>query len=267
MKPAPFEYHRPASLVEALTLKAQFGAAASILAGGQSLVPVMSMRMAQPEVVIDLGAIDDLAYVARHEGGLRVGAMTRTRVLEQSPVVREVCPLLPEAVQHVAHPVIRNRGTVGGSIAHADPAAELPAVLAVLGGSVIARSAQAEREIAADALFRGHFTTALEPDEILTEVRFPALAPGAGYAFDEIVRRHGDFALAGVAAVATAGTMRIALFGVDSRPIVLDDGDGDLAAERVRPTDDVHGSAEYRRKLVRVLVTAATQQAQQRAGS
>jgi len=262
VKPAPFEYHRPPSLADAVALKARLGSSSAVLAGGQSLVPMMSMRMAQPEALIDLGAVTDLAGVERSDGHLRVGAMTRTRDLERSSAVFEVCPLLRQAIVHVAHPAIRNRGTVGGSIAHADPAAELPAVLALLGGSVVVRGPEGAREIVAERFFEGHFTTSMRSDEILTEIRFPVLSRGTGTAFAEIARRHGDFAMAGAGAVAWPDRVRIVMFGVDARPIVVETADPAVAVEHIDPTDDVHGSAAYRRKLVRSLLRSVIRSAQ-----
>ena len=176
MKPPPFEYYDPASLEEAVELRAELGPEAAILAGGQSLVPMLNMRLARPSALIDLNRIPELAYVRREDGGIAVGAMTRHRELELSEEAYAVNPLLRDALRHVAHTIVRNRGTVGGSIAHADPAAELPAVLVALGGRVVATGRSASRTIPAEELFEFHFTTALRPDEILTEVWFPSSA-------------------------------------------------------------------------------------------
>jgi carbon-monoxide dehydrogenase medium subunit len=265
MKPPPFDYHRPSSLEEALSLKGSLGSAALVLAGGQSLIPLLNMRLARPEAVIDIGAISDLDYVRGADKILAVGSMTRTRSLERSEEAFAACPLLRKALRLVAHAAIRNRGTVGGAIAHADPAAELPAVLALLGGSVIASGLAGAREVAVADFFRGHFTTALEPEEILTEVRFPRMASGHGYAFCEIARRHGDFALAGVGAITSTGTTRLVMFGVDSRPVVVESDDPEEAAGAVNPTSDIHGPAAYRRQLVRVLAESALVQARAKA--
>jgi CO/xanthine dehydrogenase FAD-binding subunit len=263
VKPPPFEYHRPHSVAEALRLKSDLAGDAAILAGGQSLVPLMNMRMAQPQALIDLGRVEELAYIRRTDTGLHVGAMTRTRDLERSEPAFEACPLLREAITHVAHPVIRNRGTIGGSVAHADPAAEVPAVLALLGGSVVASGPDGSRDIAADRFFRGHFTTDLNGDELLTEVRFPEPPVGAGYAFAESARRHGDFAVAGVGVLAWAGGVRIVMFGVDSRPVVVESSDVEVALREIAPTEDIHGSQEYRRAVVRALLGPALAKAQE----
>jgi CO/xanthine dehydrogenase FAD-binding subunit len=265
VKPAAFTYVRPGSLEEALLQKAGNGDAAAVLAGGQSLVPMMNMRMAQPRVVLDVGALGELNYLKYLDGILRVGAVTRMRDLERSELVAEHCPVLHEAVKHVAHPVIRNRGTVGGSVAHADPAAELPAILVLLEGSVVVRSTRGIRTIAAVEFFKGPFTTALVADEIITELHFVAPSAAAGTAFREVVRRHGDFALAGAAAVVANEDARVVLFGVDTRPIGVTDLQSDALDAAIAPTDDVHGSAHYRRRLVRHLVPIVLQQARERA--
>lgn len=267
MKPAPFDYHAPESLDEALRLRAEFGESASVLAGGQSLVPMLNMRLAAPEVLIDLGKLDELRYVRASADGVAVGAMTTHRVLERSDEAHAVCPLLRESLELVAHAIVRNRGTIGGSIAHADPAAELPAVLSVLGGKVTVRSARGEREIAAAELFTFHFTTSLEPDELLTEVRFPAVPAGGGSAFLEVSRRHGDYALAGAACVVHNGSARLAFTGVGPTPVLVESDDPEAAAAACSPADDIHATADYRRQLVRVLTARATEKARERAGA
>ncbi|HXF81881.1 MAG TPA: FAD binding domain-containing protein, partial [bacterium] len=203
MKPAPFRYAAPESLDEALGLLRRFGAEGKVLAGGQSLVPLLNMRLVRPAVLIDLNRVRSLDYIVHGAGRgptreVRLGAMTRQRAAERSPLVRMELPLLAEALAYVGHPQIRNRGTVGGSVAHADPSAELPAVLAALDGRVVLRSARGARTLSAEEFFRGYLTTALAPDELLVELRLPA-HPHRGTAFLEVARRHGDFALAGVA--------------------------------------------------------------------
>jgi carbon-monoxide dehydrogenase medium subunit len=265
MKPPPFDYHAPETLDEALRLRAELGPDGSILAGGQSLVPMLNMRLARPSALIDLNHIAELAYVRREGRGIAVGAMTRHRALERSDDAHVANPLLREALAHVAHPIVRNRGTIGGSIAHADPAAELPSVLVVLGGKVTAASVSGSREIPAEELFEFHFTTALRPDEILTEVWFPELGPRDGHAFLEISRRHGDYALAGVACVLHDGEVRMAFTGVGPRPVLVEQEDGDAAAAAAEPTTDIHGTADYRRELVRVLARRAVELARRRA--
>jgi carbon-monoxide dehydrogenase medium subunit len=265
MKPPPFDYHAPASLAQAIALRADLGSDSALLAGGQSLVPVLNMRLARPAALIDLNRVAELDYVRVQDGSIAVGAMTRLRRLELDDGAHAANPLLREALEHVAHAIIRNRGTVGGSVAHADPAAELPAVLVALGGSVVATGPGGTREIAADDLFEFHFTTTLEPGEILTEVRFPALAPGDGYAFVEMSRRHGDYALAGVACVLRGDSVRLGLTGVGPTPVLVESGDPDEAAAACRPASDIHATADYRRDLVRVLVGRAVAIARERA--
>lgn len=265
MKPAVFAYVRPSSLDEVLSRKAADGDAATVLAGGQSLVPMMNMRMAQPEIVLDLAALQELSYIRYVNGVLHVGAMVRARDLERSEIVSERCAVLHDAITHVAHPVIRNRGTLGGSIAHADPAAEMPAMLLLLDGAVVVVSTRGSRTVAAKDFFKGPFTTALAADEIITELLFTVPPPSAAAAFAEVVRRHGDFALAGAAAIVDDGDERAVLFGVDTRPIAVSDLDPDAVDAAISPTDDVHGSAGYRRRLVRHLVPRVLREARQRA--
>src|SRR5437763_8861577 len=201
MKPAKFDYHAPASVEEALALLQRYGGDAKILAGGQSLMPLMNFRLSRPAALVDLNRIASLAYVSEHDGQVRLGAMTRQRTIEFSPVVARRLPLLREATRWVGHLPIRTRGTIGGSLAHADPSAEYPAVLTALEGEVVARGATGDRVIRAADLFQTYLTTNLAPDEILTEVRLPAMPAGAGYALEEFARRHGDFAIVGIAAV------------------------------------------------------------------
>src|SRR5690349_387211 len=206
MKPAPFEYQAPASLPAALAALARHGGDAKLLAGGQSLIPVMNFRLAQPAVLVDINKLTELDFVRRGEdGSLHIGALVRQRRLEREPLVAEAAPLLREAVPFVAHPQIRNRGTFGGSLAHADPAAELPAVAVALGARFRLRKEGSERWVEAGDFFAGLFTTALEPDELLVEAAIPPLSPRTGWAFLEIARRHGDYAQAGVAALVTLG--------------------------------------------------------------
>ncbi|HYZ02674.1 MAG TPA: FAD binding domain-containing protein, partial [Candidatus Binatia bacterium] len=193
MKPPPFQYLAPTSLDEALSLRAQHGSESVVLAGGQSLMPLLNLRIVSPAAVIDLGRVPDLAGIRAENGILAIGAMTRQREAERSPLVHERSALLRQALARIAHPTIRNRGTIGGSLAHADPAAELPAATLVLDAELVARSTRGERKIPASAFFEGFMTTALEPDELLTEVRLP---PDPGRcSIQEVTRRHGDFAL------------------------------------------------------------------------
>jgi carbon-monoxide dehydrogenase medium subunit len=289
MKPAPFDYHRPDTLDEALALFAELGGDAKALAGGQSLVPAMNFRLARPAVLVDLNRLDALAYI--HEGPdreLRIGAMTRQRAAERSPVVAERTPLLFEAMPWVAHPQIRNRGTMGGSLAHADPAAELPAVMVALEAHCVLRSRRGSRTVAAQDFFTGLLSTALTPDELLTEIRIAPRPAGTGAAFIEVARRHGDFALVGVATElrmdesGTCGSVRIALLSVGEGPVLASGAMAVLAghpptaariAEAARvaaetdidPPSDIHATTAYRRHLARVLVGRALTRAAERA--
>ncbi|MGY8804212.1 MAG: FAD binding domain-containing protein, partial [bacterium] len=198
MKPAPFDYVIPGTLDEAVGYLADEDIESHVLAGGQSLVPAMNMRMARPELLVDLGKLDALDFIREDNGSLVVGAMTTKRSMEYSPIVASSQPLVHAATLMIAHPQIRNRGTVGGSVAHADPAAEYPAVVMLLDAEIKAHGPDGERSISSSDFFITYFTTALEEGEILTEVRFPPATPNTGWSFKEFSRRHGDFALAGV---------------------------------------------------------------------
>ncbi|HKP74368.1 MAG TPA: FAD binding domain-containing protein, partial [Longimicrobiaceae bacterium] len=226
MKPAPFEYFRPGSVDEAVSLLVEHGWEAKLLAGGQSLVPAMNFRLAAPGVLIDLNRIPGLDGIREDGGGLRIGTMARQHAAERSGTVRALAPLLAEALPYVAHPQIRNRGTVGGSIAHADPAAELPAVMLALGARMHVVGPHGTRAIDAGDFFTGLFATALEHDEMLVEIEIPASAPRTGVAFAEVSRRHGDFGLAGLAMSVSlddggaCSDARIALLGVGEGPVL-----------------------------------------------
>lgn len=288
MKPAPFEYAAPGSVAEAVSVLAEHGDAARPLAGGQSLVPMLAMRLARPRVLVSLKRLDELAGIRRQNGALVLGAMTRQREVEESAEAAAACPLLAEAIALVGHPTIRSRGTVGGSIAHADPAAELPAVLVALDGRVRLRSARGAREMAAADFLQGIMTTAAQPEELLTEIELPGLAGGRrGDAFEEVARRHGDFALAGVAVALTLDVdervmdVRIALCGVEARPRRRSEAEQVLRGERcsperiaeaaafaaagLEPLDDLHASAALRAHLVGVLTRRAVERARRRA--
>jgi CO/xanthine dehydrogenase FAD-binding subunit len=289
VKPPPFAYYAPASVDEAVALLQQHGDDAKLLAGGQSLVPMLNMRLARPAVLIDLGRVSDLSYVRPCGDWLAIGAMTRHAEVERSPLVAERQPLLAEAVRQIGHAQIRNRGTIGGSLVHADPSAELPAVLTCLGGTVVAAGPGGVREIPAADLFVMYFTTCLTPAEVLTEVRVPVLAPRTGWAFAEVARRHGDFALAGVACTLTladdgaVADCCLALTGVGMTPVrpasaeallvgktLSDSLFADAAAAvrlEVEPDSDVHGTAEYRRHLAGVLTERALRRAWERGRS
>ncbi|MBL8055950.1 MAG: xanthine dehydrogenase family protein subunit M [Anaerolineales bacterium] len=288
MKPAPFDYHAPASLAEALALKAQHGDDAKFLAGGQSLIPAMNFRVAQPACLLDLNGLPDLAFIRPEAGELRLGALTRQRAVERSPLVKDHAPLLHETMPHIAHPQIRNRGTLGGSLAHADPAAELPVIAVALEARLRAQSMRGERWIAAGEFFVSLFTTALAPDELLVEIALPALPPRTGTAFLEAARRHGDYAMLGVAAVVTldeAGRCeraRLVFLNAGEGPVEARQAAGQLAGQaltpaaaeaaaahaaghEINPLGGVHASPEYQRHLARVLGRRALLLAAQRA--
>ena len=282
MKPPKFDYHAPTTVEQALDLLGRYGGDAKVLAGGQSLMPLLNFRLGRPAALVDLNRIPSLAYVREQDGQVRFGAMTRQRTIEFSPVVRERVPLLGEATRWVGHLPIRTRGTIGGSIAHADPAAEYPAVLTALEGEVVARGPKGERVVKAKDLFQTYLATSLTPDEILVEVRMPAMPAGAGYALEEFARRHGDFAIVGIAAVvvkdgarctlarlATAGAGPVPLRLRAAEEILERDGLTDSAieaasrraSELVSPDSDIHASADYRRHLTGVLTKRALKRA------
>ncbi len=290
MKPAPFEYYRPRSLDEALSLLAEHGGDAKPLAGGQSLIPAMNFRLATPSVLVDLNGLSELSYISEGTGGLAIGGMTRQRAVERSAVVARLVPLIAETMPHIAHPAIRNRGTIGGSLAHADPAAELPAVMLALNATFAVTGTAGVREVAASDFFVGLFSTALEPGELLTQIRIPPAAKRSGFAFQEISRRHGDFALVGVAASVEldehgrcAGA-RMALLSVGDSPVLAERAvrtlEGQLpsaeciqaaadaaASSDIDPSSDIHASARYRRQLAKVLTRRVLERAFERARS
>jgi CO/xanthine dehydrogenase FAD-binding subunit len=247
VKPPPFEYHAPTTVEEACAL---LGALedAKVLAGGQSLVPLLNFRLARPAHLVDINRVQGLDAIYERDGGIAVQALARQAGVEDSDLVERVCPLLSAAVRLIAHRVIRNRGTVCGSLAHADPASELPAVLLALGGNVIARSARGDRVIPASELFDGVFETALASDELLVEAWFPA--SGRAIAIIEESRRHGDFALAGVVRV----DRRLALFGVAPTPVLADPAD---PTRGLQPSGDLEATPKFRLHLVRVLTEKA----------
>jgi len=284
MKPPPFEYLAPAEIQEALALLEQYGEDAKILAGGQSLMPLMNLRLARPKVIIDINGLPHLDAIAPGpSGGLAIGALTRQRAVERSPLVQARNPLLAAAMPLIGHFQIRNRGTVGGSLVHADPAAELPAVSLALGAEFVLRNGRGERAVHARDFFLDSMTTAALPHELLAEIRVPELEPGAGWAIEEVARRRGDFAIAGVVVVVpTDGDgrcqdARIALFGVGSGPLRMPQAeamlrgqslDGKILAESARavsadldPDSDVHASREYRKEIGGVLTRRALERA------
>ena len=277
MKPARFRYARPSTLAEAIALLGEAPGESKVLAGGQSLVPMLNMRLARPAVLVDINRLPELTGItAAADGGLRLGALTRHAELAASALVSERAPLLAEAARHVGHAAIRNQGTLGGSLAHADPAAELPAALLALDARVHVTGLRGDRVVRAEEFFRGLMATALAPDEILTAVEVPASGPGWG--FVEIARRPGDFAVAGAAVVLGRPlTLRVVGFGVGDRPMRLPGAERELAgggldaeiaaragtaaARDCDPPSDVHGSADYRRHLASVLTVRALLQA------
>jgi carbon-monoxide dehydrogenase medium subunit len=274
MIPAPFDYQRAGSVDEAIELLAAHGDDAKLLAGGHSLLPLMKLRLAQPTVLVDIGRIGDLSYVEDGSGTVRIGALTRHHDVATSDLVREQVPLLAEVAGQIGDPQVRHRGTVGGSIAHGDPASDLPAALLALRGTLVVRGPGGDREIAADDFFTGFLETALAPDEVLTEIRVPAV-PGAGWAFEKFHRRAQDWAIVGVAAALTNGSggPGVGLVNMGSAPLraagvedALRSGSGaaDAAAradEGTEPPDDLNASPEYRRHLAQVLVRRALERA------
>lgn len=282
MKPAAFDYQAPATVDEVVALLGRHGGDARLLAGGQTLVPMMNFRLATPAIIVDLNRVPELAYIKDDDGVVRIGAMTRQRGVEFSPVVARDLPVLRAAIRMVGHLPTRSRGTIGGSIANADAAAEIPMVLQALDGEVSVRGPTGERRIAAADLIEDAMITSLADDEVLTEVRFPKMAKGARFAVDEFSRRHGDFAIAAVtvilqidngvcasARIATAGvsarSRRIAAAeealqgrAVDAKSIAMA---AEAASEAIDPLDDRNGSADYRRHLTKVLTSRALHRA------
>ena len=289
MKPAPFEYFCPDEIGDAVELLSRHGEDGKILAGGQSLMPLMNLRLARPRVVVDINHLTALDYISRGAGDeLTIGALTRQRSLEQSMVVKNLNPLLAATMPLIGHFQIRNRGTIGGSLAHADPAAELPAVSLALDVEFVVTSAAGERRIPAPEFFLGYLTTAIEPTELLTEIRFPGWRPGSRWAIEEVARRRGDFAIVGVVvllqlnATGLCELARVALFGVGDRPVRMYRGEEILlgnrpepnifkdvaqaVAEELDPISDVHASQEYRKEVGAFLTRKALQTALARAG-
>jgi carbon-monoxide dehydrogenase medium subunit len=278
MKPPAFTYHRPATVEEAIAVLAEVGARGKVLAGGQSLVPVLNMRLAAPGHLVDVNRLAELAYVRCDAGAVRVGALARHAAVERDEAAHAALPLLRQATANVAHPAIRNRGTTVGSLVHADPAAELPAVLALLSGSVTLASAAGRRTVPAAEFFVGPLESALRPGELAVEATFPVPPSHTGTAWLEVSRRRGDYAVCGVGVLVTldgsgrvAGA-RAAYVSVGPTPVVVDLTEavagqpaeaadwpeaGALAAARVRPEDDIHATAGYRRQLVAVLTARA----------
>ena len=282
MKLPPVDYEAPRTVSEAVDLLAEYQDEASVLAGGQSLIPLLALRLAHPAVLIDINGVDELSGVSAADGWVSMGAMTREYVAEESATVANAVPLLAAALPLIGHEAIRSRGTVGGSLAHADPAAELPAVARALDAQFVVRGPSGERVVPAAEWFEGYLTTSRLPGELLTEVRFPAAGRGTGVSFQEVARRHGDFAIVGLAASLTLSDgvisdARLAFAGMSDVPVraaaaedllvgerpsaELFDEAARRATEDLDPPADLHGSAEYRKKVAATLVRRGLREA------
>jgi len=275
MKLPHFDYEAPNTVSEAVELLAEHLDEASVLAGGQSLIPLLALRLARPAVLIDINRIDELSGVSATDGWVAIGAMTREYVAEESGIVADTVPLLAAALPLIGHEAIRSRGTIGGSLAHADPAAELPAVARALDAEFVVRGPSGERAVPAAEWFEGYLTTSRRPDELLVEVRFPAAGRGTGISFQEVARRHGDFAVVGLAASLTLAEgaitdARLAFAGLSDVPVRAAHAEDLLVGERpsaelfdeaasratddMDPPADLHGSSDYRKKVAAALV-------------
>jgi CO/xanthine dehydrogenase FAD-binding subunit len=287
MKPPPFELHTARSIDEATSALTEFGDEAKVLAGGQSLMPLLNLRLARPTHLIDINRVPELSGIA-NGSGVRIAAVTRHRTAERSPELKAANPLVADAIRWIGHAAIRNRGTIGGSLAHSDPAAELPLLLVTLGGSVEVQSSRGERTIAAEDLFDGFLTTSLEPDELLTAAHFPALEHGEGWSFQQFSRRSGDFGIVSAAitlqiADGLCRNARIGLAGVAGTPIRMGALESALVGQGLtsalveeatqaavgplEPAGDLHGTSAYRRHLAATLLKRALHEALNRAGS
>jgi aerobic carbon-monoxide dehydrogenase medium subunit len=287
MKLPPFDYEAPQTVSEAVELLAEYGDEASVLAGGQSLIPLLALRLARPAVLIDINGVDELSGVSATNGWTAIGAMTREYVAEEAQSVADAVPLLAAALPLIGHEAIRSRGTIGGSLAHGDPAAELPAVARALDAEFVVRSQSGERVVPAAEWFEGYLTTSRRPDELLVEARFPTAGPGTGVSFQEVARRHGDFAIVGLAASLTLSggvisDARLAFAGLSHVPVRAAAAEDLLAGETpsaelfdeaarratadADPPGDLHGSAEYRKTIAAALVRRALRAAADHAG-
>jgi aerobic carbon-monoxide dehydrogenase medium subunit len=289
MKLPPVDYEAPRTVTEAVELLAEHSDEASVLAGGQSLIPLLALRLARPALLIDINGVAELSGVAATDGWVTIGAMTREYLAEESEILANTVPLLAMALPFIGHEAIRSRGTIGGSLAHADPAAELPAVARALDAEFVVRGQAGDRVIPAAEWFEGYLTTSRGSDELLVEVRFPAAAPGTGVSFQEVARRHGDFAIVGLAVALTLsdrtiGAARLAFAGLSDVPVRSAEAEDLLigevpsaelfaeaarrATEDIEPPADLHGSSEYRKKVAAALVRrglrAATDNAHER---
>jgi len=288
VKPPRFDYAAPTTLDEALKLLAEHGEEAKVLAGGQSLMPMLNMRLARPAVLVDVNRVAELEYIQRSGDVVAIGGLARQHDVSVSAEVRDGCPLVARALAHVGHPAIRYRGTICGSLAHADPAAEMPAVAIALGATMVAQSVRGTRSIAAAEFFRSWFTTALDPDELLVEVQLRAQPPRAGCAFAEVARRHGDFAQAGVAVTLerdgrAVRDVRLVALAAGPAPVRLSRAEAELegrvpdsstleaaaaaASGEITPPSDIHSSADYKRAVLAVLVKRAVRAAFEEAKS
>jgi CO/xanthine dehydrogenase FAD-binding subunit len=287
MKPAPFKYIAASSLDHALTLKAEYGDDARFLAGGQSLIPAMNFRLARPSVLIDINGLKDLAGIDRSGSEIRIGALTRYRDLERDGDFLKACSLFADALPHIAHPQIRNRGTIGGNLSHADPASELPAIAVAMEARMRIKSSTGERQVAASEFFVGLLSTDIQPDEMLVDIVFPSLKPRSGACFMEVARRRGDFALAGIAAMVTldearrCSNLRLALCGVGETAVDASHAALSLIGQpctpeaieavatgvrgAIAPSGNVHASPDYQRHIAGVLAMRAIGTAYQRA--
>ena len=287
MKPGNFDYYSPSTLDDALLLLQDHQDDAKALAGGQSLVPMMNMRLIYPRFIVDLNRVEGLDYIGSTDGSLAIGAMTRQRTLERSETVRDLCPLLYEVIPNIAHFQIRNRGTIGGSLAHSDPAADIPAAIAALDATMVLASTRGERVVTSEEFILTYFTTCIEPTELLREIRVPSWPARRGWAYLKVSRRHGDFALVGIAAHLTldpsgaCSDAAMAMSGVAGTPARMRQAEQELIGsnledetieqasqlvmESVEPESDVHASADYRRHVSGVLTRRALKIALDRA--
>lgn len=281
MKPAPFDWYGPTTTAEAVAALAEAGPDGKVLAGGQSLIPMLAMRLAEPKALVDINAVSELAYIHVDDAGVRVGALTRHAELEADTEAARVAPIIGQGLRNVAHATIRNRGTTVGSIAHADPSGEMTSVLALTGGEVTVRSASDSRVVGWDEFFVSALESCLQPGELAVEAYFPAMPANSGSAYVEMSRRHGDYAMCGVGAVVTldlaeVSQVKVSFISVTDTPIVVDLtdawGDGEIAtADAARaaidPVGDIHASAEYRRHLAGTLTVQAIRDAIEHATS
>ncbi|TWI58155.1 FAD binding domain-containing protein [Halalkalibacter nanhaiisediminis] len=287
MKPAKFDYYKPNTLNEALSLLEELGENGKIIAGGQSLVPIMNMRLATPEALIDINNLEDLHYIKKEDSMIKIGALTRQRIVETSDIIRENCGLLADSIPHIGHVQTRNRGTIGGSLVHADPTAELPLALLALKGTLHISSSDEVRVVEAEDFFITYLTTDMMPNEILTEIQIPIMEGRVGYAFAEIARRHGDFGIVAAACVMTIDdnenleSIRLTLGGVEAIPLLVEEAEEILKGEKVTdslleqiteavvdvidPESDLHASAEYRTHLAKILTKRVINEAYSKA--